>query len=437
MINNLFKKVWNANANNLNGIKKFLLLMARVGLLTYRGFLDDRCMLTSSGLTYYTLLGLLPAFGIFISITRGFGLSDVLKEALLKHFWQYDGVINNIFMYATNIIYVNSHNIIITVFGILFVFWAVVRILGSIEVAINDVWRVKVTRSAVRRYTTYVVIIILIPLLIILFLNFDHMLEREIQKLMRGVTFFNLGEILALHFFNILNLLFICFIFVLMYTLFPNTKVKFSAAFASSIITCFIYLAIQTIYVKIQVMSIHYSVVYGSIAIIPLFIFWMRVNWLIIMIGAELTYAFQNVFTYEYHYFERELSSSTKRVLHLFILHKIIKQFELNETKWDYVEFSKSFKMPSKLTNGILENLMEAMLIVKVVDEATQKTTYLPAQDINQMSISSVYNSLENSGEDLILKYIENKDLQNIIRCVNGLHYTILESKYNQLLKDF
>ena len=221
-----------------------------------------------------------------------------------------------------------------------------------------------------------------------------------------------------------------------MYIIFPNTKVKFSAAFASSIITCIIYFVIQTLYVKIQVMSIHYSVVYGSIAIIPLFVFWMRVNWLIIMIGAELTYAFQNVFTYEYHYFEKELSARTKRVLHLLILHKIVKQFELNEEKWDYVEFSKSFMMPLKLTNGILENLMEAKLIVKVVDESSQKSSYLPAQDINQMCISSVYSSLENSGEDLILKQIENSELQNIIHCVEGLHVTIMESQYNKLLKD-
>lgn len=436
MFDKLYRKVWSTNAHDLSWFKRFWLLLARTILLTYRGFMEDRCMITSSGLTYYTLLGIIPIFALFISINRGFGLSDSLKGLLVHHFYQYRDVINHVFLYAGKLINFNTGNILMSSVGIIFVFWAVIRILNCIEVAMNDVWRVKVTRSLFRKYISYIVVIILVPLLVILFLNFGRLIENEIQLIMVKVNFFNLGELIALNLFNILNFLLICFVFVVMYTIFPNTQVKFWAAFTASVVICIVFFALQALYVKIQVMSMHYSVIYGSIAIVPLFVLWMRMNWLIIMIGAEMTYALQSVFTYEYYYVEKDLSITTKRVLHILILHKIIKQFQYQEVRWECLEFSKHFSLPTKLVNQILATFVDHGVILKIHDEESGRETYLPAKDIHTIHIADIYELLENNGDDQLLSHVKSTELSAVITAVEGIYYTVQESRYNQLVKD-
>lgn len=85
--------------------------------------------------------------------------------------------------------------------------------------------------------------------------------------------------------------------FCMMYKLIPNTKVKFHAAMNAAWITAFAFVVMQYLYMETQVMVSRMNAVYGAFAAIPLFLIWLNISWTIILVGAEISHAFQNLDT--------------------------------------------------------------------------------------------------------------------------------------------
>ena len=87
-------------------------------------------------------------------------------------------------------------------------------------------------------------------------------------------------------------------VFTVMYYFIPNIKVKIAAAFNSALVVAFAFVVVQFFYLETQLLVSGLNAVYGVFAAIPLFLVWMNISWTLILFGAELSHAYQNVDTY-------------------------------------------------------------------------------------------------------------------------------------------
>ena len=80
-----------------------------------------------------------------------------------------------------------------------------------------------------------------------------------------------------------------------MYKYIPNTEVKYEHALRAALMSGLAFTVLQYLYLETQIFVGRLSTVYGTLAAIPLFMFWLKSGWMIILIGAEVSYAFQHV----------------------------------------------------------------------------------------------------------------------------------------------
>ena len=112
----------------------------------------------------------------------------------------------------------------------------------------------------------------------------------------------------------------------------PNTKVNFKSAVLAGIAAGTLYQILQWAYVNFQIGVAKYNAIYGSFAALPLFLVWLQLSWLVVHFGAEVSFAHQNVDTYEFEPDCLRISYSFKRLLSLSIAHFIIKSFSSGDT---------------------------------------------------------------------------------------------------------
>ena len=267
----------------------------RVLLITIRGFTTDRVSLQASNLSLLSAMSVVPFFAIMFAITNGFGYDVKLQELLYKYFEGNEQIIEYLLKFSYNIISTLKNGI----FGIvnfLFLISTLVFLMLSIEKSFNVIWKVDGGRPFHKRLAYYTLLLFVSPLIILIFLTlgliYTNALKSfgfEIDRFIPVTSIFTWLSIYAL----------VSIVFTIMYFLIPNTKVKFAAAFNSAILLAFAFIVVQFFYLETQLLVSGLNAVYGVFAAVPLFLVWMNISWTLILFGAELSHAFQNVDNYK------------------------------------------------------------------------------------------------------------------------------------------
>jgi membrane protein len=196
-------------------------------------------------------------------------------------------------------------------------------------------------------------------------------------------------------------------IFSFMYIAIPNTRVNFKSGIMAGIIAGTSFQFFQNIYIYGQVYLSRYDLVYGSFAAIPLLLLWLQISCMIILLGAEISYASQNLQNYDYEGDTNNISIRYKRFLTLFLTFVIVKRFENNEPTLKNDEIAAKYKLPIRLVNQLLTELAEIAIIIEINDEDIKTKAYQPAIDINQLTVAMLFDKYESNGAEL---FLSNKD---------------------------
>ncbi|MPN14440.1 hypothetical protein SDC9_161767 [bioreactor metagenome] len=188
-----------------------------------------------------------------------------------------------------------------------------------------------------------------------------------------------------------------------MYIAIPNTRVNFRNGAIAGIIAGTAFQFFQNIYINGQVYLSRYDVVYGSFAAIPLLLLWLQISCLIILLGAEISYASQNLQNYDYEGDSNNISIRYKKFLTLFLTYVIVKRFENNEPALKNDEIAAKYKLPIRLVNQILTELTDISIIIEIIDEDVKTRAYQPALDINKLTVNMLFERYESKGSELFL----------------------------------
>ena len=191
----------------------------------------------------------------------------------------------------------------------------------------------------------------------------------------------------------------------------------------------------QWAYVTFQVGVAKYGAIYGSFAAMPLFLIWMQTSWLVVLFGAEISFAHQNVATYEFEQDSYDVSHSFKIILSLVVAHRLVRDFCRGDEPANADQISHALDIPIRLVRQILFELTQAHIITEIKKDDGKGLCYQPARDVEGLTVKYVIDTLEKQGSTAIA-VIESQELTRLKECVKTFDDLAEKSPTNLLLKN-
>ena len=435
-INFIAVDIWRLRLEDLPFGKSFVVKQLRIVILTLRGFDEDRCFARASSLTFNTLLSIVPVVAILFGVAKGFGFDALLKKELSEKLpgEVQQEVLKKVFEYAESLLQVTKGGIIAGI-GVVILFWSVVNVLSQIEGSLNDIWEIKESRSWGRKFSDYLAIMLLSPLFILLSSSVTVYIQTQVTELTNQFELLGFISPLIFFSFKLIPYVLIWTLFTIIYVLMPNTKVNIKAGLLAGIVAGTIFQIVQWGYISFQVGTARYNAIYGSFAALPLFLMWVQISWWVVLFGAELSFANQNVDTYEYEPDSNTVSPAFKMALTLHIAHLLIKNFANGANPLTDAEISHQLRMPIRLVHAILYDLVGSRIISQTRISENQDFGYQPARDINTLTIKFVVDAIELNGANNI-PVARTEEFEALSEALEKFREDMEASPANRLLKD-
>ena len=390
--------IWRMTGHELSRSRRMLYNIIKTIVLAIRGFRDDKLDVKSSALTYSILLAIVPIITLAISIAKGFGLEGAIEDSLQDTYIDKMNLTPMVMSFVENYLETAKGGFFIGI-GIVILLWSVTSFFMQVENSFNDIWQVKKSRSIIRQFTTYFSIILLVPVLLIVSSGLSIYISSAFSNSFLYEFLSPFVRVLV----NFVPFVIVWVGFTVLYIAIPNTRVKFVNALIAGIVAGTAFQIFQMLYVSGQINLSRYNAIYGGFAAIPLLLLWIRISCLIVLFGAEISYASQNIHNFEYETDTKTISTRYRSFLYLYIVYLIVKQFENQQPPLTVDEISQKNNLPSRLVNQLLSKLVDAHVLIEVYNEENKTKSYQPAIDINQITAGFLFDKLETQGSELFL----------------------------------
>ena len=330
----------------------------RVGHLLFRGYADDDLTIHASSLTFVTLTSLVPILAVGFALVKGFGFGADQLATVEQMAWflqmpeQWQEFVQKI------LDIVNTTNFAaLGWIGLAFFVLTAVLLLANVEKSFNRVWGVDKNRSLLRQIANYTSVLVLVPVLIGLAgaLKAQVAINRKFFDVDVNAWAQNLAS------FGILWLV-IGFLYVFV----PNTRVRLRSALVSSLLTTVVFLGWMQMFTVMQTGVVNYNRIYGAFAAVPVFMLWMYVTWVILLLGAEFTFALQNSDTYQLESAADTASMRSRILVALMVLRRAGRAMAGEREMFDAAAFARQVKAPIRLINSVVATLAKRGYLAQV-----------------------------------------------------------------------
>ena len=386
--------------------RRLVYSLLKVVTLTVRGFQSKDLAIKANGLTYSLMFAIVPILAMVLAIAKGFGFDTVIEERLQGSFLGEMNMVPMVMGFVERYLDTAQGGVFIGI-GLLILIWAVYAFFRSVELSFNGIWNVQQSRSVARQLSNYIFILFLIPILIVVTSGLSIYLNSAASSLADIAMLRSMQR----GFVKFLSYAIVWLVFTWMYWAIPNTKVKFGAALVPGIIMGTLFQLLQALSMYIIVFLSRTSIVYGAFASIPLLLMWLQWSCLLILIGAELSYAIQNKEEFEY---EKDLNAMSRRYkdcLTLYLLSAIIERFNNDQPPMSAHDMAEAFHLPVRMVNSLLSRLQEVGVVRTLYVENNEEKTYQPALDTHLISVGMVFERIDAQGVEEFLRDVP-EDLQ-------------------------
>lgn len=393
--------MWRHSATEFDGFfQRIGFVIIRTVALVIRGFTSKNLNDTAKSLTYSLIFAIVPILAMVLAVAKGFGVADVIEQQLNASFLGETNMVPTIMQMVERYLETAQGGLFIGI-GILILLWAVYSFFQSVETAFNRIWNVRRSRSVLRQITTYIAIVVLIPVLIVCSAGINIFVHSAMESAL---------HIGALHEFvhrsgvKFLQFALCWLLFTWMYMAIPNTKVRLMSALVPGILMGTLFQLLQMLSVYLIALLSRTSIVYGAFATIPILMTWLQYTSLLILIGAEMSYAIQNNEEFEYEHDLNRMSRRYKDFVMLYLLSGIIKRFESDEAPLTAHDMAVRDHLPIRLVNQLLSRMVETGIVREVYVENEEERTFQPALDTHKISVGMVIDRIDSQGTEQFLQ---------------------------------
>ena len=293
-------------------IKKRIDEMKRIIYLIYRNYRDGETQILAISLTYYSLLAIFPVVALILGITKGFGLDKLFIQKFFELWPGNNGILKVIIDVAQRLL-LSTESSILTSVGIIILIYSAVKVLIMLENSFNKIWKINKKRSMTRRVIDYVAIIFLGPIFFVLLSTLNSFVADEV------IRNFPNNPILINLVVGLLGPATYIILFSYLFYIIPNTNVKIKPAVFAGVVTTVLTFGWKLLFLLLQSSITKYNIIYGSLALIPIFLIWVQYVWVTILLGAQIAFSIQT--SDEFLYNEKiEMPIKVKREAGVLIL---------------------------------------------------------------------------------------------------------------------
>jgi len=428
----LERGIW--KMGHVEGVRGLLYRWLRIIIITAKEFTKDKIVLKASAVAYLSILSVVPIVAMIFGISKGFGLEISIQSELAKLMPGQEVVMNQTFIFAQKMLD-NAKGGVIAGISILVLFFTVMRLLNNVEAVFNSIWGEQTSRTWLRKFTDYLAIVTVAPILIIVSSSLTVFMATQIQGI--GERFELVGYVTPFVQFliQLSSYILIWLLFTLVYVIMPNTKVRFTSGIVGGVIGGTMFQFVQWGFINFQVGVASYNTIYGSLAALPLFFIFTQLSWTIVFIGGEISYAFQAADTYIPDEKNIKFSALGKKKIALVVLKSIVKSFEKGDKPYNKRQLSENLDIPHRFVSDAINHLVSSGVLTKSIAEKNERHVYLPSIDINKLDIQYVTHKLDEHG---IQDFYANKNgsFESINQSLATMNEQLDKSSANKLLKD-
>ncbi|MBD8390305.1 YihY/virulence factor BrkB family protein [Dysgonomonas sp. BGC7] len=384
--------IWRVNKQDHSSKKNSLYDIIKAFILAIRNIDGGQLFTRASALTYSTLLSIVPMLAVLFAIARGFGFQNIVKSQLFTYFSGQEEILNKATAFIDKSIEYAQGGVFLGI-GIVLLLYTVINLLSNIEDNFNQIWQIKKGRTYFRMFTDYLALIIIAPVFLVCNAGLTLILNTTAEEQ-------HVIGLVITPFIKLLPFLVTMLLFVILNIYIPNTKVKFTSALLGGVFTGICFQVFQTLYISGQIWISKYNAIYGSFAALPLLLLWLQLTWFFVLFGVQLTFAYQNVNKYSFEHETSNISRRYKDFIILLIMTLIVKRFEKGSTPYTADELSEHYKIPTRLTGDTLFYLQQIGMIVETPSDDHLVPAYIPAMDINHISVGSLFEKIDVYGSE-------------------------------------
>jgi membrane protein len=387
----VFDLIWEDEISEGPRFKGLTRFLVRIVFRVIQDFIKNLVNLEAMALAFKTLLSLAPLLAVIFSLLKGFGVHNRMEPMLLELLAPLGEKGKEVTAYLIGFVDKMSAGALGSV-GLVTLFITVLSLMGTIEDAFNRIWHVKAPRKLARRFSDYLSVIVVGPVLVVAALTITATLQSNIfvQKMISLEPFGTL--ILTLLTFVPYLTLWGAFTFI--YAFIPNTRVKLTSALIGGLVAAVLWQTVGWGFTVFVASSGRYYAIYSSFAILFLFLLWLHVGWVIVLLGAQVAYAHQHIRFYEG---DRELltnSPAGREKLALHIMFLIGRNFFHGLDPLSVTALANQLYLPAGLVRDFLETFRQSRLVLPVAGEET----FVLARDPERISIKEILDCVRNAG---------------------------------------
>jgi len=425
------RELWEVDPGSLKGFKSFIIRTLRLLNIAFREFTEGQLTLRAMSLVYTTLLSIVPILAISVSVLKAFGVHNEVVEPFLQKFLAPMGAKGS--EITSRIIgFVENMKVgVLGSIGLGMLFYTLVSVIQKVEKSFNFIWKIRKSRTLARRFSDYISVMIIGPVLIFsaIGLTATVMSHSFVQLVLSIEPFGSLFNVLL----KLLPYIIVCGAFTFIYILIPNTKVHFTSALTGGVLAGFLWETAGWAFASFSVSSAKYAAIYSGFAILIMFMIWIYLNWLILLVGAQISF---------YHQYPHFLSAKKnvffvnnrlRERLAFLIMYFIGSSHYHNKPAWTADMIVQELKFPVDPVHDILSVLQNNGLILETADDPP---AYVPARDIETITLSELLNVVRMGEKETMI--IERKiiSVSNVDSVLEDLETSTKNTLGERTLKD-
>ena len=412
-------------------IRKYARIVALSLLRFFRGGYTQR----ATALTYYTLFAVVPVVALLFGIAKGFNLESLLKREIAENFSQHREFVAWVYRFADTTLHQASGGVVAGV-GVIALFWTVIMLAANVESAFNAVWQLPNRRSMFRKAGDYLAVLLITPIILIVVGSGSMVLKSFLGRLVWSVpSLRETGLTLLFLITSAAPVLVTCALFTGIYCLVPNTRVRFRAALTGGVIAGVAFHGLQSGFIFIQLALSKYNAVYGSFAVLPLFLFWLRCSWMIALLGAELAYVQQHI---DLGYFERNdlpPAPRFRRQAQLAMLLLAVRAFCDGKPPPTVTDLAEELRLTEARARELVGELLRCGLLRATQSPGEQLAGLIPGVPPEELTVALAEERLESFGSQPATAAAV-PELKTVAKLCAGLDHARRKAHDNRLLKE-
>jgi len=423
-------QLWSDDLREVSNARRWIFVPVRLLVVVARQLVRGQLNLRAMSLVYTTLLSIVPLLAVSFSVLKGFGVHNQI-EPLLMNFLQPLGpkgkeLSDNIIGFVENV-----RVGVLGSLGLLFLLYTVVSLIQKVESSFNYVWQVERLRGFAQRFSSYMSVVLIGPVLVFTALGVTAtaMNNTMVQQLMSVQPF---GDLVVL-FSKLVPYLLVIAAFIFIYMFIPNTRVKFLPAFVGGMVAGVLWQSSGWAFAAFIATSSNYAAIYSSFAILILLLIWLYLNWLILLLGAQVAFYVQYPQYMSRQPVQLRLSNRLRERLSLQIMFMVADHHLNRGDPWTSEDLVHYLALPMQPIHHVLKLMVDAAFLSETSDSPP---AYLPRRDIETITLFELYEVVRSAGENRLISLKTLPHQLEVEQAMQAVQHAVEVQLGNRTLKD-